>query len=330
MKSIVLALALSVASALDHQTWAQAHGKTYASNEETRYRENVWNKNLAFVAAHNEEFAHGRASFTVEMNKFADLTSDEFGALYRRPRATRSALSATGVFTAPLNETVAASYDWRTVKNVVGPVKDQGQCGSCWAFSAVAAMEGAYNYKSGTLNSFSEQELVDCTNNGHYTCNLGGEMSDGITEIVSNHGGVISTEAAYPYTAKSKFIKSCGADDSTGVKTGITGFTAVAEGDETALKAASAQQTIVAVGMDASANAFQLYSSGVYAPATCSSTSLDHGVAVVGYDTMTQGGDYWIVRNSWGESWGQDGYVYIARNDNNKCGLATDAVFANI
>lgn len=158
----------------------------------------------------------------------------------------------------------------------------------------------------------------------------------------------------------------CTAEAKTGVNTGITGFTAVSSGDEDALKSAAATQTIISVGIDASDASFQLYNSGVYAPAKCSSTDLDHGVAVVGYDTMAVGGDCeclrsffsptfvplislqdtplshlfltlclclcvstdWIVRNSWGSDWGVDGYIYMARNDDNKCGVATDAAFA--
>jgi len=253
----------------------------------------------------------------------------EFRATFTSPKTTRFSEKSTRTFNGTVQD-VPDAIDWRDVDNVVGAVKDQGYCGSCWAFSAVAAMEGAYNYKSGTLNSFSEQELVDCTKSGHYTCNLGGEMSDGIEYIGSEMGGYIYTEDAYPYTGTSCSVLKdcCNAEEKTGVDTGITGFTAVSSGDEDALKSASATQTIISVGIDASDASFQLYNSGVYAPTKCSSTDLDHGVAVVGYNTMAKGGDYWIVRNSWGSSWGVDGYIYMARNDNNKCGIATDAAFA--
>ena len=282
------------------------------------------------------------------------------------PKSTRFVDNPETVFN-KTNGATPDTMDWRDVNNVVPPVKNQEQCGSCWAFSAVAAMEGAYNYKTGTLNEFSEQELVDCTKDGHYTCNLGGEvsqystnppslpphrptvyhlttaitqpihcpppqMSDGIDYIASEQNGYIYTESAYPYTAKSCSIAKncCTAEAGEGVATGITGHTAIPSGDEDSLKEASATLTVVSVGIDASAASFQLYSSGVYAPAGCSSTDLDHGVAVVGYNTMTKGGDYWIVRNSWGRTWGEQGYIYMARNDNNKCGIATDAATANI
>jgi len=307
------------------------HGVTYESEEEMSYRQGIWNRNLELVKAHNAEAARGRESYTLEMNKFADLTNSEFSAMYLRPRTTRNSDSTTGVYNGSSIK-VADSKDWRDTPNVVADVKDQGSCGSCWSFSAVAAMEGAYNYKTGTLNTFSEQELVDCVKSGHYTCNVGGEMSDGIDYIANEMNGYIYTEDAYPYTASSCSIlrNCCEAKSRTGVSTGITGFTAIASGDEDALKSAAATKTIISVGIDASGASFQLYSSGVYAPKSCSSTNLDHGVAIVGYDSMTVGGDYWIVRNSWGSSWGQDGYIYMARNDNNMCGIATDACYANI
>ena len=309
---------------------AAANGVSYESVEEVEYRFGIWSSNKAIVEEHNAEYARGRQSYTLAMNKFAAMTNAEFSTMMLRPRSTRNADSAKGVFNG--TGAVADSYDWRDVNNVVTPVKDQGQCGSCWAFSAVATMEGAYNYKSGSLNEFSEQELVDCTNSGHYTCNVGGEMSDGVDYIASSQSGYIYTETAYPYTATSCSIlkNCCSAESNTGVNTGITGHTAITSGDEDALKSAAGTYPVISVGIDASSTQFQLYSSGVYAPAGCSSSSLDHGVAVVGYDTMMVGGDYWIVKNSWGTGWGEDGYIYMARNDNNKCGIATDACYANI
>ena len=330
---VILALAMcssALAASPEFAQWMGQHDIAYESVEEVEYRFGIWRANKAVVEAHNEEHARGRETYTLAMNKFAAMTNAEFSAQMLRPRTTRNADSAERTFEG--GAAVADSFDWRSVKDVVTPIKDQGQCGSCWAFSAVATMEGAYNYATGSLNSFSEQELVDCTNSGHYTCNVGGEMSDGVDYIASSQSGYIYTERAYPYTATSCSIlkNCCNAESNTGVSTGITGHTAVTSGDEDALKSAAGTYPIISVGIDASSTQFQLYSSGVYAPAGCSSTSLDHGVAVVGYDTMTVGGDYWIVKNSWGTSWGEDGYIYMARNDNNKCGIATDACYANI
>jgi len=140
------------------------------------------------------------------------------------------------------------------VSNVVTPIKDQGKCDGCWAFSAVATIEGAYNYKTGSLNSFSEQELVDCTNSGHYyTCNVGGEMPDGVDYIAPSQSGYIYTESAYLYTATSCSIPKdcCSAESNTGVATGITGHTALTSGDEGALKSAAGTYPVISVGISA-------------------------------------------------------------------------------
>jgi len=330
MFKLALTMSATMAMGLEHEgflSWKQAHEKTYESEAMHAYRQHVWEMNLELVEQHNAEFNKGRESYTLEMNKYADLTAAEFGAMMSRPKVKRSAASARAVHVRS-NTTTPDEMDWRTVKNVVTAVKDQGSCGSCWAFSAVAAMEGAYNYKSGSLNSFSEQELVDCTKKGSYSCARGGEMSDGIEEIVKDHSGKINTEQQYPYTAKSHIRYDCEAKDSEAIETGITGFVAIPQGDEDALKDASATKTIISVAIDASSEKFQLYSKGVYAPGSCSSSNLDHGVAVVGYGALDNN-DYWIVKNSWGESWGMDGYVLMSRNDNNKCGIATDAVYAD-
>lgn len=281
----------------------------------------------SFVAQHNAEFEAGLQTFTTALNKFAATSNEE----YRRTRLGRRPSSSTGrdgaAFTVEAGDS-PDSFDWRTHKPaVVTAVKDQGSCGSCWAFSAVAAMEGRYALDSGKLTSFSEQEVVDCTLKGADTCNLGGEMHDGIVEIAKNHAGKINTEQQYPYTQKSK--KKCKAKDATAVNAGITGYANVTSGDEAALKTAVATHPIISVGIDASSFAFQLYDRGIYNPRKCKNDSddLDHGVAVVGYGS--QGAkDYWIVKNSWNKDWGMKGYIWMARNADNKCGIATDAVFA--
>ena len=210
--------------------------------------------------------------------------------------------------------------------SVVTDVKNQGSCGSCWAFSAVATMEGRYALDSGDLQEFSEQELVDCTMNGTYTCEMGGEMHDGIDEIALNHGGKINTETQYPYEGRDS--KTCNAKDDEAIDAGITGYANVTVGDEDALKAAAYARPIISVGIDASSISFQMYFGGVYDPIFCSSTRLDHGVSVVGYGTSETGKDYWWVKNSWGRGWGEKGYIEMARNKKNKCGIATDACYA--
>jgi len=280
-------------------------------------------------------------TYTLELNKFAGMSNDEFRQQYfgMRPSDTgpRDFAQYQGNGTAP------SSWDWRQ-KGAVTKVKNQGQCGSCWAFSAVATMEGRYNQDTGLSGSklveFSEQEVVDCTLKGADTCNLGGEMHDGIEEIAKNHGGKIQTEKSYPYTSgNGKSKGKCKAKDNLAIDAGITGYTQVKSGDETALMNAVFNKPVISVGIDASSYDFQLYSGGVYNEKSCQNgmDQLDHGVAVVGYGTMKKslgagkkkkGGDYWIVKNSWASSWGMKGYILMSRNKNNQCGIATDATFA--
>jgi C1A family cysteine protease len=286
-------------------------------------RAQVFAENLKKVNAHNAEAAAGKHSFTLEMNQFADMTNKEY-----RSRMGFRAGSMKADSTAMYKDTaVPAAWDWRTHSPpVVNPVKNQGQCGSCWSFSAIATIEGAYALKTGTLKSFSEQQLVDCVDGGADTCSVGGEMYQGV-EYVFQNGGV-ELESSYPYTGTSG--GGCKAKKSLNAGS-ITGYKNITSGDEAALKIATYNQPIVSVGIDASSFWFQLYSSGVYDDSSCKNdiNDLDHGVAVVGYGVDSSvGKDYWIVRNSWGAGWGQQGYIWMVRNKDNQCGIATQACFA--
>jgi len=205
-------------------------------------------------------------------------------------------------------ESVPASVDW-TTQGAVTPVKDQGQCGSCWAFSTTGSVEGAEFIATGTLKSFSEQQLVDCsTAQGNMGCN-GGLMDYAFTYIESNP---LELESDYPYKAVDgtcKYVTSKGVGK-------VSSFVDVTPKNADQLKAAIALGP-VSVAIEADRAVFQSYTSGVITSRLCG-TSLDHGVLAVGYGTES-GQDYFLVKNSWGSSWGDNGYVKIGTN--NVCGI---------
>jgi len=220
--------------------------------------------------------------------------------------------------------TLATSINW-VEKGSVTPVKDQGQCGSCWSFSATGAMEGAYKNKKGTLPSLSEQNFVDCDNRSNGGSDLGcnGGLMDSAFSWAKKNGG-ICTEAAYPYTSgTTKKAGTCSQSCKQSQYAPI-GFTDVAVKSDSAMMSAL-NLGPVSVAIEADQSAFQLYKSGVFT-GTCA-TNLDHGVLAVGYGTES-GKDYYLVKNSWGTSWGDKGYIKLGRGDsyNNKsgqCGILT-------
>jgi cathepsin L len=304
--------AVSAISEYEYQTefinWMRTYQRAYTTEEfGTRYSN--FKNNMDFVRNFQP------TTFEVELNEFADLSIDEFNARFK---------GLNYVYEPKFVEEIAfpdapASIDWRD-KGAVSHIKNQGQCGSCWSFSAAGSIEGQHFLSTGKMVTFSEQNLMDCsTSYGNMGCN-GGLMDYAFKYVINNKG--LDTETSYPYTARDG---SChySASNSGGT---ISGYTDVAQGSETALVNAIGSIGPISVAIDASHQSFQLYSKGVYYEPACSSTQLDHGVLAVGYGT-TGGQDYYIVKNSWGTSWGQAGYIQMARNRNNNCGIATSASY---
>jgi len=297
------------------ETFKIAHNKQFGSIQEHDARRAIFAENLRLINRHNAEYEAGLHTFTVGVNEYADMTTAEFvrefNGLHVSPYETKHRHQHNGA-------EMPAEVDWRT-KGYVTPVKNQAQCGSCWAFAAVATMEGANYKKTGKLVSLSEQNLVDCVTKD-FGCK-GGYPTDAINYVVDNKG--IDTESGYPYTAKDGQCKySNGFIGAT-----ISKAVGIESGSEASLQSAVATVGPVAVGIDANHFSFHFYKKGVYHPKHCSTKDLDHGVTAVGYGTE-DGKDYWLVKNSWGESWGESGYIKMARNQNNLCGISTQAVYA--
>jgi cathepsin L len=302
------------------ESFKTTHSKTYESDDEEQSRYQKFQKNFNKVINHNSEQALGLHSYTLGINEYSDMDIFEIRMKmngYKRPE--NKAVNGSHYLSPNLLKDLPDAVDWRT-KGYVTPVKNQGQCGSCWAFSTTGSLEGQHYRQTGNLVSLSEQNLVDCSQSyGNNGCE-GGLMDNAFQYIKDNKG--LDTEDSYPYEAEDdtcRYKKSnAGATD--------TGFVDVTSGDEDALKEAVATIGPISVAIDASHSSFQLYRSGVYIESECSSEALDHGVLVVGYGTEN-GQDYWLVKNSWGESWGEDGYIKMARNMDNQCGVATTASY---
>ncbi|KAI4387270.1 hypothetical protein MLD38_005113 [Melastoma candidum] len=326
---LVLAVSASLSSARTdaevsemYDLWLARHGKAYNGIGEREHRFEIFKDNLRFVDEHN---AVENRTYKLGLNKFADLTNEEYRARFLGTRSdpkrrVMKAKRASDRYAARPDDMLPSRMDWRT-RGAVNPVKDQGSCGSCWAFSTIAAVEGINQIVTGELISLSEQELVDCDRSYDSGCN-GGLMDYAFQFIIDNGG--IDSEQDYPYMGVD------GTCDSTRVNSkvvSIDGFEDVPPYDELSLKKAVAEQP-VSVAIEAGGREFQLYQSGVFT-GECG-TALDHGVIAVGYGREHHH-DYWLVRNSWGNGWGENGYIKMERNLANnyfgKCGIAMEASY---
>ena len=293
------------AEELEFQEFMVTYDKEYSSEEEYISRFRKFRDNLAYIRVFNAM----ENTMVLGVNHFADMDFAEFKAKYLPSRIPAkeqtNAVDFEGYF-AP------ATVDWRA-KGAVTGVKNQGQCGSCWAFSTTGSVEGAWFLAGHSLVSLSEQQLVDCSRKfGNLGCN-GGLMDDAFKYIISNKG--ITLESNYPYTAKDGV---CSTAKAAQVAATISGYTDVATKNPTALMNAVAQQP-VSIAVEADQSAWQLYKTGTVSK-DCG-TNLDHGVLAVGYDT-TQNPPFWIVKNSWGASWGMSGYIQIAQSSGDGvCGI---------
>lgn len=298
----------------DFENYKLKYDKNYNSSEEG-YRFEQYCNNLDYINNFNEK-PHN--SIVLGMNQFGDLSNNEFRTLNNlvrtsRPKSVNNVKNLTP-------KSVPESLDWRDM-GMVTPVKDQGTCGSCWAFSAIAALESssAIHGKEHKLHNFSEQELVDCSGDyGNMGC--GGGFMDNAFKYLMKYGA--EGEKSYPYNGTDG---SCNYSKSE-VIVNVSRFIDVPKNNEEQLMYAVVGNP-VSVGIDAGDPSFQFYKSGIYNISDCGN-ELDHGVTVVGYGKdIIYKLDYWIVKNSWNSDWGYDGYIYMRRNHEDAegmCGIAMD------
>lgn len=291
--------------------------KSYGTKEEFEFRSSLFKKNLAAIS---EENSRNENTFTVGVNKFADWTPAEYKRLLGY-KPDRNRVKNYQVMEVDANVSIPPNVDWRT-QGAVNFVKDQGQCGSCWAFSAVGGLEGRYQIKSGNLLSLSEQQIVDCCNyEGSAGCNGGDE--DSALDYARDKG--MMSETDYPYTAADG---NCAYNSAKLTPVKPISHTKVIPNNALALKTAAASGPTL-VALEADTLVFQFYTGGILNSDKCG-TELDHAVVVVGYGVDPTKGEYYIVRNSWGPSWGMKGYINIAIKDGvGICGIQQDASFPN-
>ncbi|XP_062104639.1 ervatamin-B-like [Humulus lupulus] len=294
------------------ERWIIQHARNYTNEAERELRYWIYHLNLLLI----DEVNSLDLPYKLIDNKYADMTNSEFQEIFL---GFKPLLHHQTNFRYGDGVNLPKQVDWRKNGSVTS-VKDQGQCGSCWAFSSVAAVEGINHIKTGKLVSLSEQQLMDCdVTSGNLGCR-GGYM-DKAFEYVKRNG--LTTEKNYPYQGADG---SCKGNKVKNGKVTISGYERVPANDERKLQTAASHQPI-SVAIDAASYEFQLYSHGVFT-GQCG-TDLNHGVTVVGYGEQN-GSKYWLVKNSWGADWGESGYIKMKRDSKDKrgqCGIAMDASY---
>ncbi|XP_054778209.1 ervatamin-B-like [Prosopis cineraria] len=306
------------------QQWMKQHGRIYSNSEESEARYDIFRRNLKYIRETNSRRSKSPSGYHLGLNKFADMSPEEFRQMYLHPLEMPATTIGRSDYVQQDDSCAPpATWDWRK-QGVVTEVKNQQSCGSCWAFAATGAMESIHAISTGKLFRLSEQELVDCDTSSH---GCAGGWSHYAFEWVIQNGG-ISEEDNYPYVAQKGACKANMHDGDKVVK--ISKYTQVPQSDD-ALKCATSKQPVTVAF---NATDLQFYEGGIYDGENCpkDSTGVTHIALIVGYDSK-DGTDYWIVKNSWGDTWGMNGYFFIQRNTNlpnGVCSLNAWAYVPNI
>ncbi|KAL4586361.1 hypothetical protein LXL04_010997 [Taraxacum kok-saghyz] len=305
-----------------YEKWLQKYERVYQSQNEQQLRFGIYKSNLEYINYINSQ----NVSYKLTDNKYADMTHEEFSTFhfgYNGQEHSDSGELNNSHSKSNTTEDLPEDVDWRK-RGAVTHVRDQDHCGACWAFSAVAAIEGINKIKGGNLTILSEQMLVDCdVNNGDKGCR--GGIMEKAYQFVKKNGG-ITTEQVYPYVG---IDEGCNKSKAKDTVVRLRGYESIKSKDEKSLQSAVAKQP-VSVPI-AAEFLFQLYGSGVYS-GPCGS-HLNHAVTVVGYgkeEDEKEGRKYWIIKNSWGTDWGENGYMRLERGTEEKggkCGIAKDSTY---
>lgn len=312
MKFLLLLLPILISAFTDKynnwEEWKEQYRPPYENKLEEIDRHSIWLKNKDNIIVHNKK----RESYTMGLNQFSDLTLEEFKKRFNYKHTT----SNNNIYF-PKKIAPVAAIDWR-MKGAVTAIKDQGNCGSCYSFSAISALESMWQIYNGTLYSLSEQQLVDCSEReGNEGCN-GGRAQQAF-EYTQQCGSC--TEDSYYYIG---FQSKCFAKDCKSVIK-IMGYSNIIGDDVESIMETVLNEHPISVVVNGANDIWKNYKSGVISDLSCFDGVLNHAVSIVGYNRSTDP-PYWIVRNSWGQSWGENGYIRILMGDD-ICGIAEDASF---
>jgi cathepsin L len=333
MSPALLALLLLITGLEAKTTWDQLDsytfsdyvdefGRTYSSSEEYAFRKQIFETNLEIIKAHNRDSSK---TWKQGVNNLSDRTEEEYRRLlgYRKdlaavlPKKGKLIMSRVNNLTA-----LPTEVDWRK-SGVISPVKDQGQCGSCWAFGTAESLESSWALATGQLPILSEQQILDCVPNPNQCGGVGG-CGGGTPELAYQHLGTVegglASEWTYPYISYFGAAYPCRFDPKkTRLAAQLVGYATLVSNSYTAVMETVASTGPLAVNVDASA--WKYYESGVFDGCNKTNPDINHVVQLVGYGTDSKLGDYWLVRNSWSPAWGELGYIRIKRRSTPICGV---------